>query len=91
MSETKPSRIYIGGMRIAQMREKCQDAFGDNFLSVNVKMPDRIFVVRVSDDASTNAMKKFTEKYRLCVIEVFPRISFIVYRGQKQLAPANKK
>lgn len=90
-SETQPSRMYIGTMRIARMKEICQDTFGESFLSVHVKLPDRIFVVRVADDADMKKMEQFTAKHKLSLIEVFPRMAFSVYRGKKQLVPANKK
>lgn len=90
-SETKPSRMYIDGIRIARMKEICEDTFKESFLSVEVKLPDRIFIVRVADDADMKKMEEFTSKYKLSIIEVFPRMAFSVYRGKKQLVPANKK
>lgn len=90
-SEIKPSRIYIHCMRIARMKEICEDKFGESFLSVQVKLPDRIFIVRVADDADIKKMEQFTSKYKHSIIEVFPRMAFSVYRGKKQLVPANKK
>ena len=91
MTKEKPSRMYIHGMRRFRMEQICEETFGEYFLSVEVKLPDRIFVVRIADDADIRKMQKFTEKYKLCLIELIPRMSYIIYRGQKQLAPANKK
>jgi len=84
---TEPvSKIYIDGKRIGQMREIVESLFEDSFLSIEVKMPDRIFVIRVDNRADEEKMKRFTEKYRLCRIEVFPMIEFCVFRGKVEEA-----
>lgn len=80
--------MYIGGKRIGQMRELAEEKFGESFLSIEIK--EGIFVIRLVNDANVNEMEKFTHKHKLCRIEVFPRISFSVFRGKRQLVPADK-
>lgn len=87
-TEQQLSRIYIDKMRKGQMRSKLEDIFGESFLSIEVKMPERIFLIRLSNDADMKKMQKFTEEHRQCKIEVFPRIEFIVFKGKKELVPA---
>lgn len=79
------SKIYIDGKRMGQMQEIAEAKFGEHFLSIEVRMPDRIFIIRLQKGADIEEMKKFTEKYRLCKVEVFPRIEFTVYKGKKEL------
>lgn len=85
-TEQKTSWLYIGGKRIGQMREIAEEKFGESFLDIKIK--EGLFIIRVADDANLQAMEKFTDRYKLCKIEVFPRIAFCVFRGKRQLMPA---
>lgn len=80
--------MYIGGKRIGQMRELAEEKFGEAYLSIEIK--EGIFVIRVADHADIIEMEKFTDKHKLCKIEVFPRIAFFVFRGKKQPVPAKR-
>lgn len=82
------SRIYIDGKRLGPMRELVEGMFPDSFLSIEVKMPERIFLLRLSNSADVNKVKAFSEEYPLCKIEVFPRIEMIVFKGRVELMPA---
>lgn len=82
------SRIYIDGKRLGPMREIAEGTFSDSFLSIEVKMPERIFVLRLSNNADIKLVRKFSEKHKLCKIEVFPRIELIIFKGKVELVPA---
>lgn len=82
------SRIYIDGKRLGPMREIVEGTFSDSFLSIEVKMPERIFILRLSNNVDIKKVKAFSEEYPLCKIEVFPRIELIVFKGRVELVPA---
>lgn len=88
MQTEQVSRIYIEGKRLGQMRQIVEDTFGESLLSIDVKMPDRIFVIRLENNVDVKKMEFFTHKHKQCRIEVFPRIEFCVFRGKKQLIPS---
>lgn len=88
--ETKKqlSRIYIDGKRLGPMTELVEATFPDSFLSIEVQMPEEIFLLRLSNNVDVKKVKIFSEEYPLCKIEIFPRIEMIIFKGKVQLIPA---
>lgn len=68
------SDICIDGKRIGTMRQIAKATFRDSFLSIEVRMPDRIFIVRLDDRAPSGELKEFTSKHRLCRIILYKEI-----------------
>lgn len=70
------SDICIDGKRIGVMRQIANATFGKSFLSIEVQMPDRIFVVRVDNNIDVIDLKEFEDKYKLCRVIVYQPIDF---------------
>lgn len=65
------SDICIAGKRIGTMRQIAKAIFRDSFLSIEVKMPDRVFVLRLDHRIDRDMLKDFTDKHRLCKVIVY--------------------
>lgn len=75
------SDICIDGKRICAMRELAKEAFEESFLSIEVEMPSRIFVIRVDDTIDINKLNKFESKYKLCKVIVYQTIDSSMLKG----------
>lgn len=76
--------ICIGGKRIGTMRQIARDTFKDSFLSIEVKMPDRIFIVRVDNQINKNDLEVFTTRHTLCKVIVYQPIEFALIKNPKR-------
>lgn len=68
------SDICIDGKRIGTMRQIAIAAFRDSFLSIEVKMPDRVFLLRLDHRINKNELQDFKNKYRLCKVIIYKEI-----------------
>lgn len=68
------SDICIDGKRIGTMRQIAKAAFRDSFLSIEVKMPDRVFMLRLDHHIDKEELKEFTDKHRLCKVQIYKEI-----------------
>lgn len=78
------SDICIDGKRIGAMRQLAIAIFEDSFLSIEVQMPERIFIVRLDNEIDPEQLRQFEDKHKLCKVIVYQPIDFSALSGKRK-------
>lgn len=76
--------ICIGGLRVGAMKQIAKAAFHSSFISIEVKMPDRVFVIRLDNTVDVKKLEEFKEEYRLCHIIIYQPIDLSTLKTSKK-------
>lgn len=68
------SQVTVFGKRIGIMEDIARARFQDSFISIQIKMPIREFIILLDDTADMNDVEWFEDKYPGCRIDVYKKI-----------------